>query len=386
MAYNKIIFLVETPILTRYYERYGIETLRNMGFEVTIFDLSPVLLPTAYRNIRKDLCDYDELGFKQFYTMKSILSALGGIEIERTLVICSMGYQPSYWPVFRKIKKQGIHFCYFMQELSSSDSAKINTSLSKKNILRAILRRIPWQLQGLKGADFIIGCGNDEKAIGSFKKARLCESDSSIVYFHSSNYEECLIQKETPRLVEMEYCVFIDQYMPYHPDNIDKGLKMDASKYYSDLNRLFELIESQLKCEVIVAAHPRSDYELHPNVFENRKIIKNCTCRLIKDCNFVIYHFSNSLGYVALFKKPVLQVINSELLDMFGDSIEQVSEQLGIRPMMLDDYSIDDIKKRLKVNTQTYYDYVQKYMKKDYDGSLSGIPLWQAIGEYIKTI
>ena len=85
--------MVETPILSRYYRRYGIDTLRAMGFDATIWDMSPVLLPVAYNNIKTDLCDYKVFGFVQFYTMKEISKALKKLDENDTLLICSMGYR-----------------------------------------------------------------------------------------------------------------------------------------------------------------------------------------------------------------------------------------------------------------------------------------------------
>ena len=113
--------MVETPILSRYYHRYGIDVLRKMGFDATIWDMSPVLLPVAYHNIKEDLCDYESCGFIQFHSMKEILRSLKSLDVDETLLICSMGYRWEYRRVFRMITKRKLHYCYFMQEISPSD-------------------------------------------------------------------------------------------------------------------------------------------------------------------------------------------------------------------------------------------------------------------------
>ena len=55
MGYKDIVFFVETPILKRNYMEYGIAELRELGFTVSIWDLSPMILPTTYRAITADL-------------------------------------------------------------------------------------------------------------------------------------------------------------------------------------------------------------------------------------------------------------------------------------------------------------------------------------------
>jgi len=390
MKYNNIIFFVETPILTRYYKRYGIKELRDMGFNVTIFDLSPVLLPVAYKNITSDLCDYDKLGFKLFKNFKYIKKALKDCSPQNTLIICSMGYRFEYRKLFSLLKKYKLHYCYFMQELSVTDGEKIKRSIIQKfspgSLKRFITRRIPKSIQNVQFADFILGCGYDKEIIKIYKSSRLCKKDCPIYFFHSSNYEECLINKGKKPLMPNDYCVFIDQYLPYHPDNLDAGIKLDAGKYYNELNKFFDFIEKTYGIQVVIAAHPRSNYKLHPECFPHRKIFKNETCMLVKDCRFVIYHFSNSLSYATLFKKPILIVTNKEINNIFCKSINKICHNLNNKPIDISEYSKEEIDKRLKIDNKAYINYVQRFMKKDYDGNLDGNFLWIEIGKFLLTI
>lgn len=389
MSYNKIVFLVETPILERYYKRYGIQELRDLGFETTIFDLSPILLPTAYQHITKGLCDYDECGFYRFFDLETLKKVFKEMDSETTLLICSMGYLWSYRHVFRIIKRYGLHFCYFMQEITPTDATKVNKSdenkLSISRIKDSITRRIPLQLHGISFADFIIGCGDDRDAIEAYKRARLCKEECQIIFFHSSNYEECLVNKTLPSIYNEKFCVFIDQYLPYHTDLIKMGICIDANKYYQDMNKLFDLIEEKLGIKVVIAAHPRSDYEKNSGAFGDRDIVYNKTCQLVKEAEFVIYHFSNSLAYVTLFNKPLLVVVNNEILHFFSEAVNKICQQMNVKYLNLnEDYSFSVVKSNMSIDENVYLQYVQRYMKKDYDGVIQGEKLWVQIGKYLK--
>lgn len=395
MIIKNIIFLVETPILNRYYNRYGIKELQDEGFSVTIWDLSPFLLPFAFNNIINDLCDYDKCGFLRLYSIQEFYLAAHKQNCENTLFICSMGYLWEYRKIFQTLRRENLHFCYFMQELAPDDAIYKRKSLKEKlsytNILKALTRRIPRFFHRIKNADFILGCGCDEIAISNYKSSRLCSSNCTIYYFHSSNYEDCLMNLDKSRLLEKRYCVFIDQFLPYHPDLIADGFHLNAANYYKKMNYFFDIVEKLYNLEVVIAAHPRANYDLYLNAFGKRKILKNQTCRLIKDSEFVLCHFSNSLGYVAVFNKPVIVVTTNDINCKFHDSIDIICSLLGTTETNIDNLNKNDnlkelLDKKLIVNKSIYDEYIKKYMKKNYTGVIDGEPLWVQIGRFLSNI
>ena len=390
MRYRNILFLVETPILTRYIDRYGIRELREQGFFVTIIDLSPYLLPITYKSIRSDLCDYEKEGFIRIFNLKAYQQYLDKFRSENTLVICSMGYRWEYRKVFRELKSRGIHFCYFMQEMSNTDATKEKKSIIKRlsisNLKSFVTRRIPLKYQNIPYADFIIGCGGEKNALDSYKKARLCTDQTPVYFFHSSNYEECLINNN-PNRFNYKYAVFVDQFLPFHTDNLDAGIKIEPSIYYERLNAFFDYVEDRYNLKIVVAAHPRSNYEDYDDCFKGRAVIKNDTCTLIKYSEFVIYHFSNSLGYLAIYKKPVIVISTEEVYYHFGESIDSVCDCLGVKRVDIDHISeVDSINldECIKNIPSIYEEYIRNYMKKEYTGKLEGERLWVQIGKFIK--
>lgn len=125
------------------------------------------------------------------------------------------------------------------------------------------------------------------------------------------DYEKYLAIKNAPSVINDRYVVYIDQYFPSHPDlqEAEPNTNWDALKisFYASINRFFDLIEKQLNCRVIIAAHPVADYH-EQNPFNGREIIWYQTAELIKDSIAVCLHYSNSSAFVAFFDKPFVLV------------------------------------------------------------------------------
>jgi len=101
------------------------------------------------------------------------------------------------------------------------------------------------------------------------------------------------------------FIVFIDQYTPFHPDRKLTGIvARDADLYYKHLIEYFDHVERCTGMEIVVAAHPKSKYT--PNFFGNRRVLINCTERLIFESSLVLAHFSTAVCYAVKYKKPLV--------------------------------------------------------------------------------
>ena len=96
------------------------------------------------------------------------------------------------------------------------------------------------------------------------------------------------------------------------------------------MNNFFKLIEDQLGLEVIIAAHPRSNYENHPDYFKGRKCIRGQLVKLARECKLILAHDSTALSFASLLYKPVVFVTSSELNSSFqGPSIIEMAKYFG---------------------------------------------------------
>ena len=47
---KKIIFFCFGPVIKYHYKRFGVEILKQNGFEVWIYDFSPIISPAIHKN------------------------------------------------------------------------------------------------------------------------------------------------------------------------------------------------------------------------------------------------------------------------------------------------------------------------------------------------
>ena len=133
------------------------------------------------------------------------------------------------------------------------------------------------------------------------------------------------------------YFVFLDIYYPLHPDIIMYGgKKRNPQPYWSIMNRIFQIIEAKYGKEVIIAAHPKSDYL--QDTFCGRKIIKNRTCELVKGCEGVILHASASINFAIMADKPLLMGFTKEQLkdETTRQIADAVSRFVGVKIHVFD--------------------------------------------------
>jgi len=134
------------------------------------------------------------------------------------------------------------------------------------------------------------------------------------------DYDNFMLSKNAPNdLPAGYYAVFLDVNLPFHPDlrfvNTDY---VDSSKYFGSLNRFFGFVEKKFGVEVIIAAHPSSNYQM--DAFDGRKIIKHVTFVLVRDAKFIISHHSASMNYAVLNKIPIIYIYTSEMDRLYSDS------------------------------------------------------------------
>jgi len=49
---TEIIFFIESPFNRRDYERFGIDLLKENGFQVRVWDFTPILYPEVYKRVK----------------------------------------------------------------------------------------------------------------------------------------------------------------------------------------------------------------------------------------------------------------------------------------------------------------------------------------------
>jgi len=139
------------------------------------------------------------------------------------------------------------------------------------------------------------------------------------ININAVDYDQFMaVNQSDSRLINNPYCVFLDEYLPHHPDfEILKIPKIDANAYYDSLNTFFDKIEHDLGIKVIIAAHPTSDYENY-KAYRNRLTLKYKTAELVKNSVFVMAHISTSISLAVLFQKPLLFLYSNEIMETYA--------------------------------------------------------------------
>ena len=156
-----------------------------------------------------------------------------------------------------------------------------------------------------------------------------------INYFDYDNY--LALGGGTASVVPGRYAVFLDDNLIHDPDfKIIKSRTLEAERYCSLMNYFFERLEKKFNLAVVIAAHPKSDYRTNP--FGGRQIFRNLTNELSKDCVFAVTHFSTSVTYPILYKKPVIFAYADEMKAFpYFAFIEAFAKALGREPVNIND-------------------------------------------------
>ena len=161
---------------------------------------------------------------------------------------------------------------------------------------------------------------------------------------------------------DSDYIVFIDQYLPYHPDYtfLNKENLIEPVTYYKKMNVFFESVESKYNMPVVIAEHPRAFYDDKGDPYRGRRMVKNQTNYLIKNSSFVIMHASTAVVFGVLYKKPIVFVSGNSYPEKFNNAITSFAKALNKLPVNLDrePFDID-----LSVDEASYQNYKRDYVK-----------------------
>lgn len=384
-AITKVIFFTEVPFIQRDYDRFGIETFQQNGFETEVWDFTPFLHPQVYHaNKSPDLVFYK--GYRSFLTQTEALRAISTLT-PQCFVICFIGYSFYSFQVYRALAKNNIKYGVFSCALPSvlRNANRLTALLHRlKKLLalnslmlyvsaqfRKILRRIPYSYVGIKPATLIFAGGERYWEYLEYP----VNSQSEIVWVHHWDYDLYLKEIQQPAKVDPKIGVFLDEYIPFHPDIAMLGipLAISAEEYYPLMCRFFDFLETTYGVQIVIAAHPRSRYENHPDYFGGRPVIRGKTIELCRTSGFLMTHHSTAINFAVLFNKPAIFIT----MDKFQQSppdrtwIETMASALGKGIININNFTTINWEEELKVDEELYREYRNSYIKKDGSDELS---------------
>jgi hypothetical protein len=319
MKFKKIIYLNYSPLTRRDYEVFFMEEVLRYGIEIEYWDLTMLLFESTfdqedasflvktikiktYQDLRQAIIQQTCLEKILFISIMNFGSRIARIHILLQKYRCILGYfarnqLPNFLPKYHILKKilrlnikKILNLCY---------NYKV-----KYNLRRGVYKKY----------DFVFLGGR--LGIKSFGKFRKIYKNSRILKINSWDYDNYLKNDRSERIIDDNYILFLDEYLPFHPDfkMISSGDKViSPDKYFGQLNDYFDRIEKQFSLPVVIAAHPRSLKYMEHNYFSGRKICFGVTCQLAKYANFILAHTSTSIDYAILYNKPI-HIITSKII------------------------------------------------------------------------
>lgn len=271
--------------------------------------------------------------------------------------------------LFRDRKRYTFSMDWYINVPRLPASQRLRSDLKALNfgkLAKAVLNKMDQRIFSL--ATRLSGIGKPELVFSPGLKSRDIYPDREVVILHHHDYSiyQHNGSRDTTPPVNDQYAVFLDNMLPHHPDfaRINEQT-FEYASYFRRLNSLFDHVEQKTGLQVVIAAHPKSDYKQE---FNGRPVIKYKTNELVKGSALVMAHQSNSIYFAVLNNKPLLLVysdeflspaIKSPLLKNIYYSILIYQQLLGTGSVNMD--NLEDL--RLKEVDETLYQtFIRNYI------------------------
>lgn len=334
---KKIIFLFNCPFLESYVNKYCLWELPSLGYFVSVLDLSRVLEPEYNKNTSAEISDdvrFEILIMESYHQIEEYIQK----NKTDTIFFPMFDYIYSARKVFSLFTKYNINYIYVNSLLSPlfapsgrENKIRINIkTLSISHLRGVFFHRIVRKILTHKQAKSIFFCG--EKAEDFYFSEGACGKDTKRKYLYSFDYEN-LIQTNPYDNSGRNYCVFIDQYIPYHPDNIvHKKIIINPDIYYGELESMLNVIGQKLNLDIIIACHPQANYD-DKKYFQDYKIEYGQTASLVKNADIICTHFSTAGIYAVMLKKPLILLNLNTLhsVQLFQNAFRSISDSTGAK-------------------------------------------------------
>ena len=382
MNKTKILILTEVPLSKRDYERFGIEILSS-HFELILLDCTPLLNSEFWKKYSE--LTYEFQGYyviKDWASLENILIRSSGAiaidylgdgsnavsirqqllknEISRTLVRCGLVPQPVGVGKLKRRFRQGNWIPRIYHKLKRELLAKYKTTEHKPDYVI---------LSAQSGLE-------DKKIQGA----------RHYILAHSFDYDEYLRIKETKPVEGERYAVFLDSDFIYHQEYMITGEKrvVTEARYYPSINKFFDQFERVTGLKVIIAAHPRSRYDLRPKLYSQRIPLLGQTADLVRNSQLVMTVQSTAISYAILWKKPII-FLNTDEYEVSDHSIflYEFASKTQSKILNIDSFSEDelDLEVLMMLNDNAYADYKERYIK---FSNSPDLPIWVIFSQYIR--
>lgn len=311
---TSIYFVHRFHFNKQYYIQDNFEALKKAGYEVKYIDITAIIKSKYLEDTCPENLKNEVIYFHRPKDFRSFLKQ----HRNSCMIISDIGFQSNSAWYFRLLSKYNIPYC-------STDSKfpvirKQTKIIQAKHSIQLIIKRFspvklikkPLQFIDYQYTKLILKPAVALFVYRSKIRKRLktvCGTKTKIIYSNSIDWNLAMADK-TPRMIQDKYVVFIDQYIPYHPDLVAQHVSISAEEYYQTLNLFFHEVERITGYRVVIAAHPRRMLT-HGESFQF-EMVYNQTASLVKYSEAVLLHYSTAFNYAIIFSKPMI-ILNADL-------------------------------------------------------------------------
>ncbi|MBE5959639.1 MAG: hypothetical protein E7254_12360 [Lachnospiraceae bacterium] len=371
-----VVFLFEVYPVETYAKRYDFHTLIENGYQIHVCNMASVISewhavdsqPTFNNEKIEYFC------FKTKDDFKKYIYNLGA----DAFIWSTFQLTAEYYWVFNVISRHRYGFIcnvdYVFPRTNAGRKKKRHLpTLSWHRYSNAILLRMPKKYIPVRKADAVITYGIDDvqRKLNNvlYDKHTVVELTNTIDYCESI---DALMSGRTLSFLPDRYILFIDEFLPFHPDAIKLGQIIDAERYYFEVESFLHRLERLLGCPIIVAAHPKADYSKHPECYKGMKIVQFKTAELISNATIVVTHLSLAIGMILASKKPYMVITTNDLNDVIDEEGVFEDQEADIQRKAINishnlaDSSVEKyVDEAFKIGETYYEEQLRKYKLPD---------------------
>jgi hypothetical protein len=299
------------PLTKKVFEDFYIQDILNVNIEVEYWDITKIFFKNVYEQEDSSvLCKTKIINF--YNELEREISII--TDIRSVLFVSIMTFEGRLLKLHQILTKYNCTVSIFGRNIfpmTSQNSKSLTRYLEKltfTKIKNYLLTKQICQSKDsgkIKFFDIIfLGGSMGWKGIGYIKNDDIKKSE--IIKINSNDYDNFMSLKNSNSVLEYKYILFLDEYLPFHPDMLLFKIKnVKPEQYYPELNSYFNRVEKQFGLPIVIAAHPKAIKYKTQNFFNGRKVIFNQTSQLSEHADFVIAHDTTSINYPIAFGKKL---------------------------------------------------------------------------------
>jgi hypothetical protein len=179
------------------------------------------------------------------------------------------------------------------------------------------------------------------------------------------------------------YFVFLEDGLTGHPDydHFRQPLPVSPEAYAASLRRFFDALSNNTGLDYVIALHPSTDQGMLKRHFPSRRLVAGMTPPLVHNARFVVAHFSTSVNFAIMSKRPILLITTDELdTSRFALNIQTYARALGSTTVNIDRISSTELQDIGRITTRPEIrleqEFISNYIRHP---NATDTHLWQTI-------